>query len=233
MLLDISRVLLTNRLARRRFRREFPSLYNVFVAAALAFVGMVLTAAALTTSNRSAQVALLLVIAPLTTTSVGMMLKARGRHRRRIVRLGLAGLSVHSLTSVAALLAGREGLALLDESDAHLAGQSGHDPASWAKLKEAAGFVIAGVRYRGQDWADAAWKPADAVLRSRFLSGLFVVIPTMVVAAEVLTNKGTIGMFTSFGSIFGVGAFLAGVIKAGRWYRNVEPPEPKARQARK
>lgn len=100
-------------------------------------------------------------------------------------------------------------------------------------MREALGFVVAGVRYRGQNWADAAWKPADALLRSRFLSGLFVVIPTIVVIIEVLTHKGTMTMLTSFGSIFAVGTMLAGAIKAGRKYRGVEPPEPKARQAKK
>jgi hypothetical protein len=40
-------------------------------------------------------------------------------------------------------------------------------------------------------------------------------------------------VLASFGSIFGVGTALAAVIKAGRKYREVEPPKPKARQARK
>ena len=157
--------------------------------------------------------------------------RARGRHRVR--RAALAGVSVRILTALAAVLAGRGGKVLFRESDAHLAGESGHDTPNGAKLKQAAGFVLAGARYRGQDWADAASRPVDAVLRSRFLSGLFVVVPTIVVAVEVLTHKGTMTVLTSFGSIFGVGTALAGAIKAGRKYRDVEPPEPKARQARK
>ena len=148
-------------------------------------------------------------------------------------RSAFAGFSVRSLTSLAAWLAGREGPVLRDESKSHLAGENGHDRVSWAKVSEAAGFVIAGVRYRGQNWAETAWRPADVVLRSRFLSGLFVAIPTIVAAAEVLTHKGTMTVLTSFGSIFGIGTALAGAIKAGRKYRDVEPPEPKARQASK
>lgn len=153
-----------------------------------------------------------------------------GRHRR--TRAGVAGISARSLTAVASALAGRAGWSLHQESDAHLAGESGHDVASWAKVKQAAGFVKAGVRYRGQDWADAAWKPVDAVLRSRTLSNLVVAVPTIVIAFEVLTHKGTMTLLTSLGSIFGTWLFLAGMIKAGRKYRDAEPPEPRARQAK-
>jgi hypothetical protein len=70
------------------------------------------------------------------------------------------------------------------------------------------------------------------MLRSRFLSGLFVAGPTIMVAYEVLTHKGTMTLLTSLGSIFGTWAFLSGAIKAGRTYRDVMPPEPKARQSR-
>ena len=145
----------------------------------------------------------------------------------------LARISVSGLTGLAALLAGRErGPALRDEWRAHLAGENGHDPVTWAKIGEAVGFVQAGLRDRGQDCADAAWRPVDAVLRSRVLSNLFVIIPTGVDTYIVLRHEGTIGVLTSFESIFIVGAMLYGVIKAGRWYRNIEPPEPRARQTK-
>ena len=71
------------------------------------------------------------------------------------------------------------------------------------------------------------------MLRSRTLSNLFVLLPTGVDAYVVLRHEGTIGVLTSFESIFVCGAMLYGVIKAGRWYRDVEPPEPKARRAKK
>ena len=154
------------------------------------------------------------------------------RYLRR-VRASVTGSSVRSLTSFAAVLAGREGPILHEEWKAHLAGESGRDAAGWAKLKQAAGFVKTGIRYRCSDWADAAWRPVDAVLRSRLLSGLFVAVPTIVATVEVLSHKGTMTVLTSFGSIFGIGTALAGATKAGRKYRDVEPPEPKARQARK
>jgi hypothetical protein len=154
--------------------------------------------------------------------------RARGRHRR--IRIGLAGVSVRILTALAAALAGRTGSVLLRESDAHLAGQSGHDVANWAKLKQAAGFVLAGIRYRGQDWADTSWKPVEAVLRSRALSAMFVSVPTIVVAMAVLRAKGTITVFTSFGSIFGIGVALAGAVKYGRRYRGIKLAGPKTGQ---
>jgi hypothetical protein len=172
------------------------------------------------------------ILVVLMSAAVSMELRDDPDLRARI-RASIAGASVRGLTGLAAFLAGREGPALLDESDGHLAGESGHDPVSWTKVKEAAGFVVAGVRYRCSDWADAAWRPVDAVLRSRLLSGLFVAVPTIVAAVEVLSHKGTMTVLTSFGSIFGIGTALAGAIKAGRKYRDVEPPEPKARQARK
>ena len=134
----------------------------------------------------------------------------------------IAGFFARSLTGLAAFAAGRQGPALFAEWNAHLAGD-GHAPASWSKVRLAAGFGIAGARCRCSDWSDAAWRPADVVLRSRFLSGLFVAIPTIVAAAEVLSHKGTMTVLTSFGSIFGIGTSLAGAIKAGRKYRDVEP----------
>ena len=149
------------------------------------------------------------------------------------LKTSVAAGSVRGLTGLAAFLAGREGPNLLGESAAHLRGESGHDPVTWAKVKEAARFVIAGACYRGQEWADAAWKPVDAVLRSRFLSGLFVAAPTIVDAFEVLTHKGTMTVLTSFSSIFGVGVALAAAVRYGRKRRGIELREPKPRQAGK
>jgi hypothetical protein len=149
----------------------------------------------------------------------------------RLVLTRITEAAVCGLAALTGLLAGREGPALRQDLKAHLAGESGHDPLTWAKAKEAAGFVIAAARYRGQEWADAAWKPVDAVLRSRFLSGLFVTVPTVVDALEVMTHKGTTTVLTSFSSIFGLGAALAGAVAYGRKRRGVKPPPPKPRPA--
>jgi hypothetical protein len=45
------------------------------------------------------------------------------------------------LTALAVLLAGRKCPALRDEWKAHLAGESGHDPVTWLKARQAIGFV--------------------------------------------------------------------------------------------
>jgi hypothetical protein len=143
----------------------------------------------------------------------------------------IAGYSARTLTGLAVFAAGRrQGPALFAEWTAHLAGE-GQDAAGWPLIRLAAGFVVAGARCQGQDWADTAWKPAEVMLRSRFLSGLFTSTPTVTVAVEVLTHKGTMTLLTSLGAIFGTWTFLAGMIKAGREYRGVKPPPPKARQA--
>ena len=152
---------------------------------------------------------------------------------RARVRASVTGFSVRSLTSLAAVLAGREGPILREEWKAHLAGESGHDAAGRAKLKQAAGFVKTGAGYRCSDWADAAWRPVDAVLRSCTRSNLFVLIVTFVAAYLIFRHDGTIGVLTSFESIGMIGGLLYAVIKAGRKHRDVKPPEPRAHQARK
>jgi hypothetical protein len=152
---------------------------------------------------------------------------------RARVEAGATGLSVRSLTSLAAFLAGRkDGPVLRDEWSAHLAGESGYDPVTWAKVWVAIGFVIAALRDRGQDWADAAWRQADAVLRSRTRSNLFVLIPTSAAAYMILRHDGTIGLLTAFESIGTIGGLLYSAIRVGRWWRDVKPPEPKARRAK-
>ena len=86
----------------------------------------------------------------------------------------LFGFSASSLTNLAVLLGGRRRPALRAEWQAHLAGESGHDPVTWHKAREALGFVSSAVQYRLAGARDMAWRPADAVLGSRTLSNLFV-----------------------------------------------------------
>jgi hypothetical protein len=65
------------------------------------------------------------------------------------------------------------------------------------------------------------------------MSNLFVTIPTVIAAAYILRHEGTLGVLKSAESISAIGAFLHfGVIKSGRRYRNIKPPEPKARRAK-
>jgi hypothetical protein len=136
------------------------------------------------------------------------------------------------LTDLAVFLAGRRGPALRDEWRAHLAGESGHDPVTPQKVKEARGFVLAAVRYRIGDAAATAWTPADAILRSWVLSNMFVLIPSSVAAVIILHHDGAVGLLVSAESIAAIGGTLYGLVRVGRWWRDVKTPEPKARRAK-
>lgn len=143
-----------------------------------------------------------------------------------------SGRAASGLTDLAVFLAGRKRVALDQEWRAHLAGESGEDPPSWQNVKQASGFLISAVRYRCSDTADAVWAVTDAVLRSRTLSNLVVVIPTAAAEYLVLRHAGTLGVVTSAESTGMIGGTLYGLIRTGRWWRNVKPPEPKARRAK-
>jgi hypothetical protein len=142
----------------------------------------------------------------------------------------LARFSARGLTDLAILLAGRRRPALRVEWRTHLAGESGHDPVTWPKVRQALGFVTSAVRYRLADAADAAWIPVDAILKSRKLSNLLVFGPTSAAALCILRHLGTLGVLTSAESISAIGGLLYGLVRVGRWWRDVKPPEPKARR---
>ena len=144
----------------------------------------------------------------------------------------LARFSVHHLTALAALLAGRRRPALRAEWRAHLVGESGHDQVTWRKVKEASGFIAAAIRCRCSDAADAAWAPADAVLKSRTLSNLFTLTPTALAALILFRHDGTVGLLGSAESVSAIYLMFYALVLAGRKYRNVKPPEPKARHTR-
>jgi hypothetical protein len=139
--------------------------------------------------------------------------------------------SARGLTDLAAFLAGRKRQALRGEWHAHLAGESGHDPVTWQKVKDAGGFVYAAVQCRLADVTEAAWIPADAILKSRKLSNLLVFGPTAAAAVFILRHLGTLGVLTSAESIIAIGGGLYTLVRVGRWWRGVKPPEPKARRA--
>jgi hypothetical protein len=140
--------------------------------------------------------------------------------------------SARCLTAVAARLAGRRRAAVSAEWRTHLAGYSGHDPATWEKVPQALGFVGSAIQYRYSDVRNAAWSLIEAVLKSRTLSNLFVLIPTASAAYVVLRHEGTLGVVKAAESIGMIGGTLYGLIRTGRWWRNVKPPEPKARRAK-
>jgi hypothetical protein len=144
----------------------------------------------------------------------------------------LLDLSARNLTGLAALLAGRKRPGLRAEWRAHLAGESGHDPVTWQKVREARGFVASGLRCRFDDAADAAWTPVDSVLKSRKLSNLLVFGPTAIATHLILRHEGALGVVTSAESVSAIGGGLYMLVRVGRWWRNVKPPEPKARRVK-
>jgi hypothetical protein len=142
-------------------------------------------------------------------------------------------ISARFLVDLAALLAGRKRQALRAEWRAHLAGESGHDPATWRKIRQALGFLASAIRFRLADAAELAWRPTDAVLGSRTLSNLFVWGPLTVTLVAIVHHDGRFGLVADIQDPAALGAFLYGVIRTGRWWRGVKPPEPKPKRARK
>jgi sugar phosphate isomerase/epimerase len=171
-------------------------------------------------------------VAVMAVIELGIGAERKHRAKRKRADWPLARFSARSLTNLAALLAGRRRLALRAEWRSHLAGESGHDPVTWRKIREALGFVASAVQYRLADAADAAWTPVDAVLKSRALSNLLVFGPTATAALFILRHEGTLGVVTSAESISAIGGVLYGLVRVGRWWRDVKPPEPKARRVK-
>jgi hypothetical protein len=155
--------------------------------------------------------------------------KVEGSARRRRMGQWFADVYAWKITDLAAILAGRRRPALREEWRAHLIGEPGHELPAWQKARAACGFIAAVVLYRFQDAADLAWIPTDAILTSRLLSNLVVGCPTTVVAVILFHHGGIDEMIADAGSIITIGGALYGLIRIGRWWRGVKPPEPKAR----
>ncbi len=165
----------------------------------------------------------------------GSLLLVNAIHKRKWAKQTSAWFSAFvacGLTDLAVLLAGRKRPALLAEWRAHLAGESGHDPITWQKVREAVGFVASAIRCRRSDAADTAWTPVEAVLKSRTLSNLFALMPTALAALILFRHGGTVGLLGSAESISAIYLTLYALVLAGRKYRDVKPPEPKARRAK-
>ena len=109
---------------------------------------------------------------------------------------------------------------------------SGHDPVTWQKVGEARGFVCLGHPVPLLDAADAAWTPVNAILKSRTLSNLFTLTPAALAALILFRHGGTIGLLGSAESVSAIYLMFYALVLAARKYRNVKPPEPKARRAK-
>jgi hypothetical protein len=116
---------------------------------------------------------------------------------------------------------------LLDEWRSHLAGRPGHKLTNWEKTRDAAGFILSALKMRLRDLADLAWVPADRVLSSRTLSNLVVLVPTVAEAATILIHAGAMGIMESMEDLAATIGMMYGLIRLGRWWRDVKPPDPK------
>jgi hypothetical protein len=98
------------------------------------------------------------------------------------------------------------------------------------QVREASGFVLAAVRYRLQDLADLLWQPADAVLASRELSSLFVLLATLSVSVLFIRQGGLYGLADHLEEVAVAGGWAYALIRIGRWWRDVKPPKRKPRR---
>jgi hypothetical protein len=131
------------------------------------------------------------------------------------------GYAASELTDLAVFLAGHKRDALREEWRAHLAGESSYEAAIWRNVKRACGFLVSAVRYRCSDATDATWIFVGAVLRSRTLSNVVVIVPTAAATYLVPQHEETLGVVTSAESMGMIGGTLYGLIRTGRWWRTL------------
>lgn len=81
------------------------------------------------------------------------------------------------------------------------------------------------LRLRLRRAADLAWSPADAVLAARDLSNLVVVSATLGVAALAARDGGPDGLIINLPGLAVTWGGLYGLIRLGRWWRGVRPPD--------
>ncbi|MFL6111301.1 MAG: hypothetical protein ACJ786_08105 [Catenulispora sp.] len=96
-----------------------------------------------------------------------------------------------------------------------------------AAIGRTAGMVVAALRLRVSDLAAACWRPADRVLASRTWSNIVVAVPTAAVTWVFFRHGGEVEVLRNTESIAVIGAAGRGLIKLGRWWRNVAPPARK------
>lgn len=143
---------------------------------------------------------------------------------QRMHRLGEG--SPVKLTGLALLMAGRmRALSLREEWLSHLSGETGRGLTRSQQIRAAWGFLRAAVRYRVQDAADLAWRPIDIVLASRGFSAIAVYAPSLVTAMLLTKQGGLYGLIDHIPSIPAVWLAMYGLIRTGRWWRGVQPPE--------
>lgn len=135
----------------------------------------------------------------------------------------ILGKSPEQLADFAAFLSGPERADnLREEWHTHLAGDR--------RVRVATGLLISVIRYRLQDLADLLGQPVDALLRSRELSGLVVLVPTLWVSVLFIQQGGLYGLADHLEAVAVVWGAAVGLIHLGRKWRDVRPPERKPRR---
>lgn len=134
------------------------------------------------------------------------------------------------LTSLAVSIAGRKRTVMDGEWRAHLSGETGNGLPGCRQVREAAGFLLAAVRYRLRDIAALAWRLTDAVLASRGASSFVVLAAALSVAALFIWHGGLYELAGKLGNVAVVWAAACGLIRVGRQWRDVEPPERRLRR---
>ena len=131
------------------------------------------------------------------------------------------------LFGVAAFIAGSGRTALRSDWSAVLAELPRHEA-----IRKTTGMVIAALRLRASDVAEACWWPADRVLASRTMSNIVVAVPTAAVAWATFRHLGSVGVLNNTEAIAVIGAMFRGLVKLGRWWRDVAPPERETQHRR-
>lgn len=158
--------------------------------------------------------------------------RKRERANRKQLIIDLYQIQVVRMTDFAVWLAGRKRISVRDEWRSHLSGMKGSRLPRKAQALAVFGFLLAAIRYRLQDAADLAWRPVDAVLSSRFLSGLFVIGPVFVVLVAIVRRDGRFGLVADIQDYGTLGALLWGIIRGGRRWRQIKLPEPEPRRTK-
>ena len=88
------------------------------------------------------------------------------------------------------------------------------------------------LRRRFRYWIELGWRPIDAVLAVRDLSNLVVIAATLVAAMVCARDGGFTAVITNLPALAVVWGAAYGLIRLGRWWRGVRPPEhePPSRQ---
>lgn len=81
------------------------------------------------------------------------------------------------------------------------------------------------LRRRFRHGVELAWSPVDAVLAARDLSNLVVMAATLAAAVPCARDGSLTAVITNLPALAVVWGAAYGLIRLGRWWRGVRPPE--------